>query len=134
MRRLAVVTTLAFVCALAPAHAVQTQNGTVAVATFGSPGPARLAYANEALPNGVLGWVLRVGSHTTRFTLALTAAPTGLEDFDIFFYASLADVAVEPLGTFANDGNESGAIPLGADWAVVTLAAGAQGSFRYSAT
>ena len=133
MRRLAVVTTIALACALAPAHAGQT-DGTITVATFGSPGPARLAYANEALPNGVLGWVFRVGLQTTRFTLAKTAGPTGLEDFDIFFYASLADVAVEPLGTFANEGNESGAIPAGAVWAVVTLAAGAQGSFRYSAT
>lgn len=110
------------------APAARTVTGRVEIPTFGSPALARTVYAT-AENNGTFGWVLRVAPGRP-FTLATTDAPTSLEDFDIAFYATLD--ATAPLAAHATAGPESGSVPLGAVWGVITLSAGSGGSFAYT--
>ncbi|HVL88708.1 MAG TPA: hypothetical protein VM841_00590, partial [Actinomycetota bacterium] len=71
-----------------PASASQRQvTGRVEIPTFGSPALPRTLYG-ATQSNGLVGWVLRVTPGRS-FTLSTQAAPMGVEDFDIAFYASL---------------------------------------------
>jgi hypothetical protein len=116
--------------AAAPSH---VETGTISSPTFGSPAIPRLvSYATGT--NGAFGWVFALKPGMKRFSLAAEVAPTGLEDFDIFFYASIDPVAEPVAPAYANQGPVvDEAIPADAAYAVVTLATGAQGTFRYTA-
>lgn len=118
-----------------PAHAAtQSLQQQIVVPTFGTPAFARLAYLQTG-QNGVLGYVFHLEARTTRFTLAPASGDSNTEDFDIFFYSALDSTTGAPLQpAYASVGAESGLIPVGAQWAIVTLSAGAQGTFRYTAS
>lgn len=126
--------TVALALSALPARAAtQEVIGLIIAPTFGSPALARSAYA--AGQNGITGYVLTLAAGTTVFSLTAHVKPTGMEDFDVFFYSRLDDPVVAPLTpTYAGAGDEIGRpIPAGAAFAVVTLSTGANGSFRYTA-
>ncbi|HEX9697197.1 MAG TPA: hypothetical protein VGB64_12905 [Actinomycetota bacterium] len=112
------------------AGATQTVQGRIELATFGSPAIPRMTYAATQV-NGIAGWVFAVTTPGAAFRLETQDGVTGLEDVDVAFYVTLDDT--EPVGAFAESGDEAGRVPAGASWAVVTLAAGAGGSFVYTA-
>ena len=137
VRVVAAVSALGLMLGLAPgsaenvlpaAHAGSTIEQQIMLATFGSPAVPRLVYSTAG-NNGIFGFVFEVAAAARSFTLIPADSPTGLEDFDIAFYSGLD--ATEPIASFGSSGNEAGTIPAGSAWAVVTMSAGAGGTFRY---
>lgn len=133
----------------APASAVTTEtvNGSVQIPTFASPAAARLMFAEAAI-NGITGYVFRLAVKTGHFTLTSLGGTTGLEDFDVNFYRTIDQhdlnqpdktgwITGAPVGDILcsnQAGSCSGTIPSGAAYAIVTLSAGYQGNFRYTAS
>jgi hypothetical protein len=114
----------------ASAHAANSVSGQVQLPTFSSPALARIAYSASSDSNGMLGYVFELPSKTGSFHLKLTGGATGQEDVDITFYGSL-DVVDPATGSSAHTGDESGPVPPGSKYGVVTLSVGAQASFVY---
>lgn len=119
---------IAAIVSAGPARAGQV--GSIVAPTFGSAGPPRMMFASGGV-NGVTGYVFEHGAAGRPFTLRALDRPSGLEDFDISFYASLD--STEPVAWFAEDGDEAGTVPAGARWAIVTMSAGANGTFLFTA-
>lgn len=111
-----------------PARAARTVTGRIEAPTFGSPALPRIVYG-ATQTNGAVGWVF-AATPGRAFTLTVADGPSGLEDFDIAFYGSLD--ASEPAASHASAAHERGWVPAGAVWGVITLAAGASGTFVYS--
>lgn len=128
-RALVFALAIAAVAAVSPARAAPV-TGTIALPTYGSAAVPRMMFANAGA-NGVTGYVFEHGAAGRLFTLRATGQPSGLEDFDVSFYSSLE--STEPVAWFAGDGDEAGTVPAGARWAIVTMSAGANGAFVFSA-
>lgn len=106
---------------------------------YGSPSIGRTLHAATG-QTGTIGYVFRLVAKNS-FTLTIAGAPTGLESFDIFFYDEVNGLPGNPVGEAYNRCpggalvcNKSGPIPAGAKWAVVSLVAGVNGTFRYVAS
>lgn len=127
------------------AHAAdpaQEQTGSIVLplrfaadATYSSwPGGQRTAYM-VAGSNGHVGYTIDLSEAVDggRFELASLGDLTGLADFDIAFYASFTPtVSTATIMTRAL-GGESGTIPAGSRFAVITLFEGANASFAFRA-
>ncbi|GAC1410344.1 MAG: hypothetical protein NVSMB57_04030 [Actinomycetota bacterium] len=139
-----------------PAHAAsvtETRSGTILVPTYGTPSVARLSYTEADHRNGETGYVfaLTVKSfpgQLARFSLAPLGGTTGLESFDLNFYSSMEQLNLNdptstgwvlghPVGDIFCGGSSptcTGTVPVGANYAIVTLSVGWSGSFRYTAS
>ena len=125
--------------ASAPAQEVE---GTILVplrfaqdATYSSwPGGQRQVWS-VAGSNGQVGYTFELaeGVGGGSFTLDRVSGATGLEDFDIAFYASFNPVVSSATIAERKIGGEAGTIPDGARFAIVTLFNGANGTFRFHA-
>ncbi|HKO45872.1 MAG TPA: S8 family serine peptidase [Pyrinomonadaceae bacterium] len=121
---------------------VQETEGTIAIplrfaqdATYSSwPGGQRQVWA-AAGSNGHVGYTLELAEGTGggSFTLEKVSGATGLEDFDIAFYASFNPVVSSATIATRKIGGEAGTIPDGSRFAIVTLFNGANGTFRFRA-
>lgn len=98
------------------------------------PGGQRQVYA-IAGSNGHVGYTAELAEQVGggRFELAVSAGLTGLEDLDIAFYASFNPVVSS--GTIAERrlGGETGVIPEGSRFAVITMFDGANAQLRLRA-
>lgn len=146
-RRLPLVALAAALALVWPAAAqaadpAQTQSGTIALplrfaadATYASwPGGQRTVYT-VAGSNGHVGYTIDLSEDVDggRFELVGTGGLTSIEDFDIAFYASFTPtVSTATIATRAV-GGESGTIPAGSRYAIVTLFDGANASFVFRA-
>ena len=121
---------------------MQEVEGTIAIplrfatdATYSSwPGGQRQVWA-AAGSNGHVGYTFEVAEGTGggSFTLERVSGATGLEDFDIAFYASFNPVVSSATIATRKIGGEAGTIPDGSRFAIVTLYNGANGTFRFRA-
>ena len=104
-------------------------------ATYASwPGGQRTVYT-VAGSNGHVGYTIDLSEAVDggRFELVGTGGLTAIEDFDIAFYASFTPtVSTATIATRAI-GGESGTIPPGSRYAIVTLFDGANASFLFRA-
>jgi len=121
---------------------VQEAEGTIALplrfaqdVTYSSwPGGQRQVWS-VAGSNGHVGYTLELAEGTGggSFTLDRISGATGLEDFDIAFYASFNPVVSSATIATRKIGGEAGTIPDGSRFAIVTLFNGANGTFRFRA-
>ena len=121
---------------------MQEAEGTIAIplrfaqdATYSSwPGGQRQVWS-AAGSNGHVGYTLELAEGTGggSFTLDRVSGATGLEDFDIAFYASFNPVVSSATIATRKIGGEAGTIPDGSRFAIVTLFNGANGTFRFRA-
>ncbi|HKO62827.1 MAG TPA: S8 family serine peptidase [Pyrinomonadaceae bacterium] len=121
---------------------VQDVEGTIVIplrfatdATYSSwPGGQRQVWA-AAGSNGHVGYTFELAEGTDggSFTLDRVSGTTGLEDFDIAFYASFNPVVSSATIATRKIGGEAGTIPDGARFAIVTLFNGANGTFNFRA-
>ena len=121
---------------------IQEVEGTIAIplrfaadATYSSwPGGQRQVWT-AAGSNGHVGYTFELAEGTGggSFTLDSVSGTTGLEDFDIAFYASFNPVVSSATIATRKIGGEAGTIPDGSRFAIVTLFNGANGTFRFSA-
>lgn len=128
-----------FAAAAAP---VQDENGSVllpirfpADVTYASwPGGHRNVYT-VTNDNGHTGYTLALkpGTAGGAYALDVTGGATGNEDLDITFYTSF-DPAVSPGASQTRGaGGESGPIPGGSNFAIITMFDGAEAEFRFRA-
>ncbi|MBD0330403.1 MAG: S8/S53 family peptidase [Thermoleophilia bacterium] len=98
------------------------------------PGGQRTAYT-VAGSNGHVGYTIELHDAVDggRFELASLGGLTGLEDFDIAFYASFSPVVSTATIMTRAIGGESGTIPEGSRYAVITLFDGAAAKFEFRA-
>ena len=121
---------------------VQETEGTIALplrfaqdVTYSSwPGGQRQVWS-VAGSNGHVGYTFELaeGVDGGTFTLEKVSGATGLEDFDIAFYASFNPVVSSATIATRKIGGEAGTIPDGSRFAIVTLFNGANGAFRFRA-
>jgi hypothetical protein len=121
---------------------VQEVEGTIAIplrfaqdVTYSSwPGGQRQVWT-AAGSNGHVGYTFELAEGTGggSFTLDSVSGTTGLEDFDIAFYASFNPVVSSATIATRKIGGEAGTIPDGSRFAIVTLFNGANGTFRFRA-
>jgi hypothetical protein len=120
----------------------QEQSGSIVLplrfatdVTYASwPGGQRTVYT-VAGSNGHVGYTIDLSEAVDggRFELLGTGGLTAIEDFDIAFYASFTPtVSTATIATRAV-GGESGTIPAGSRYAIVTLFDGANASFLFRA-
>jgi hypothetical protein len=98
------------------------------------PGGQRTVYT-AAGSNGHVGYTIELDDAVDggRFELVSLGGLTGLEDLDIAFYSSFNPVASTATIMTRAVGGESGTIPEGSRWAIVTLYDGANASFAFHA-
>ncbi len=121
---------------------MQEVEGTIVIplrfatdATYSSwPGGQRQVWA-AAGSNGHVGYTFELaeGTDGASFTLDNVSGATGLEDYDIAFYASFNPVVSSATIATRKIGGEAGTIPDGSRFAIVTLFNGANGTFRFRA-
>lgn len=129
--------TAAAPAATAPA---QEHSGSVALplrfaadATYSSwPGGQRTVYS-VAGSNGHVGYTIELDDAVDggRFELVSTGSLLGGEDFDIAFYASFTPAVSTATIATRQPGGESGTIPAGSRFAVITLFEGADARFVF---
>jgi Subtilase family len=120
--------------------AAQEEHGSIALplrfaadVTYSSwPGGQRTAYT-VAGSNGHVGYTIELAENVDGGTFELVSAGSllGNEDFDIAFYASFTPTVSTATRMTRAVGGESGTIPDGSRFAVITLFDGANASFVF---
>lgn len=128
--------------AVAASEPLQVVDGTIALplrfaadATYSSWSGGQRQLYSLAGSNGHVGYTIELPEEASggAFDLAVTSGLTGLEDLDIAFYVSFNPVVSSATIAKRGRGGESGVIPEGSRYAVITMFDGANVRFRFKA-